>query len=326
MPAGITFQVKDSFISRQYYIKQYKSEVLKIRNNPEFKNNRREKLDVLREKFVKKYMEIDKDISAYQLKELVDVVFFEFDWKKIDVPSLVSARDEVLNLINETKPTAKTKGLVKKAFGTDKFLDENKLSYFDALLISKVRTRREMIDKIKTTYQTFDDCFFAETLQQLHKQDLDGSIILTNNIGNAKNYWYKICSLASTYKEKDDFDIEQTLSHTQEKEITRLPSVKSPDKIERLYLEMYYSEESSYSTTTHYYDAPSETETHHRTETRDLNPKYVKEHLPIGLSLKKDKKGYYLVLEAQEISKRKLADIGKRYNPDLTISVLQASC
>lgn len=113
---------------------------------------------------------------------------------------------------------------------------------------------------------------------------------------------------------------------TKEKEITRLPSVKSPDKIERLYLEMYYSENSSYRTTTHYYDAPSKTETHHRTETRDLNPKYVKDHLPKGLSLKKDKKGYYLVLDAQEISKRKLSDIGKKYNPDLTISVLQASC
>lgn len=54
--------------------------------------------------------------------------------------------------------------------------------------------------------------------------------------------------------------------------------------------------------------------------------KYVKDHLSKGLSLKKDKKGYYLVLDAQEISKRKLSDIGKKYNPDLTISVLQASC
>lgn len=149
-----------------------------------------------------------------------DIVFFEFDWKKIDVPAILNAREEVLDIIRELKPSAKT----------------------------------------------------------------------------------------------------------QEKEITRLPSVKSPDKIERLYLEMYYSENSSYRTTTHYYDAPSKTETHHRTETRDLNPKYVKDHLPKGLSLKKDKKGYYLVLDAQEISKRKLSDIGKKYNPDLTISVLQASC
>ena len=41
-------------------------------------------------------------------------------------------------------------------------------------------------------------------------------------------------------------------------------------------------------------------------------------------SLKYARKGYYLVLETQEISKRKLADIGKKYNSDLTISVLQA--
>lgn len=326
MPAEITFQIKESFILRQNYIKQYKSEVLKIRNNPELNNNRLEKLQELCKKFVKKYIEIDKDITAHQLKELVDVVFFEFDWKKIDVPAILNAREEVLDIIRELKPSAKTKGLVKKAFGTPEFLDEDKLSYFDALLISKVRTRREMIDNIKTTYQTFSYCFFAEPLQNLYEQDLKGSIVLSNNKGNAKNYWYKICSLASTYKEKDDFEIEQTIAKTQEKEITRLPSVKSPDKIERLYLEMYYSENSSYRTTTHYYDAPSKTETHHRTETRDLNPKYVKDHLPKGLSLKKDKKCYYLVLDAQEISKHKLSDIGKKYNPDLTISVLQASC
>lgn len=82
MPAGIRFQIKESFILRQNYIKQYKSEVLKIRNNPELNNNRLEKLQELRKKFVKKYIEIDKDITAHQLKELVDVVFFEFDWKK----------------------------------------------------------------------------------------------------------------------------------------------------------------------------------------------------------------------------------------------------
>lgn len=326
MPAGITFQIKESFGLRKHYIKQYKSEVQKIRNNPEFKNNRLEKLQTLREKFVTRYMEIDKDITAQQLKELVDVVFFEFDWKKIDVPSLIDAREEVLNIISETKPTAKTKGLVKKAFGTTEFLDENKLSYFDALLVSKVRTRRAMIDNVKTICQTFSDCHFARQLSELQECDLKNSIVLSNNKGDAKNYWYKICSLASTYKEKDAFEIEKTLEKTQEKEITRLPSVKSPEKRERLYLEMYFTEEKSHTTTTHYYDAPSRKRTRHSTRIVDLNPKYVIENLPKGVSLKKDKKGHYLVLESQEMSKEQLAKIGQRYNPDLTISVLQANC
>ena len=99
--------------------------------------------------------------------------------KKIDVPAILNAREEVLDIIRELKPSAKTKGLVKKAFGTPEFLDEDKLSYFDALLISKVRTRREMIDNIKTTYQTFSDCFFAEPLQNLYEQDLKGSIVFS---------------------------------------------------------------------------------------------------------------------------------------------------
>ena len=324
MPAGITLKVKEDFILRQLYIKQYKEQILKIRNDETKRDVLGQELKNLRKNFVKSYVSLGEDISAYELKTLVDAVFYEFDWKKIDLPALLTAREEILDIIKETNLSPQTMEFVEKAFGSTEGLKNGELSYFDALLVSKIRTRRKMVDNVKFMYEMFDDCLLSEPLQKLYNEDLKGSIVLSGNGRDARNYWYKLCQVASTYKEEagDIFEIGKVLGNTTETEIAMLPSSKSPGKKERLYLEMEYYEESSRTRTTHYYDAPSRTTRTRSTRISALNPQYVKDNLPKGVELLKDKKGYYLIQRAQEISKKDLTRIGRRYNREATLSEL----
>ena len=62
----------------------------------------------------------------------------------------------------------------------------------DKLLLAKVMDRLEF-SKARNKIENTD-------FLNLYEQDLKGSIVFSNNKGNAKNHWYKICSLASTYK------------------------------------------------------------------------------------------------------------------------------